>query len=1149
MINFDDIINGSGVLKGLNKLEQATIKYGDVAVAQNKRAEESLASLATKITEYRGQVAGLNNTQKGARTQVDGMKDGVDKLLKSYQNYQELLKRNQQQLDLNTASIKAIKGRLADLRVEYESLDRKEAQSVARRKEIAKETRATAVILNTLTKAIQEDTRATEAAENSYRALDLQTQKLRADLKGMKDAFDPLTGEINKHNRAAVEMQQQIMRNDRALKQADESMGLHGRSVGDYGNALHSLSTGGLQGVLGAVEDIGYGMVAGSANAEKYAARISVVAGGIAVAIAAISSFVETAEKMDRVDAMLKAVSRDSADFSRTQQFLLGLADKLGLEYSDLADTYKNLKAATKDTKLEGRETEKIYAAIATAGARLKLGNEAVEGSLRAVAKMVSSGNVQMDELRSELGEHLPGALRILGEALGISQTQLNKMVEQGEILAVDALPKLAEGYDKAYGLKQNEKIQSIAASTNRVTNETGLLVKTMNESKGIARFWATITSGAQAALRDIRLLVQDGAWGDLIALATPGGFALTANKRKDLRDKEDAVNEFSGLDAAARKKYLKDLEQAEADLIVAGETEKANKTRSIRRKLADIDRRAIVAERQESARQELIADKEAIEKNETDKTRFLKQSVKKRTAEIIALEKQLDADPQNEILAKKLDVYRKLDAEQKARDKEVADRLKTAKPDDDSAFEKLDKEIDKVSKKLEKQILTGGVNPKLADDLARLTKQAKEAREQLERIENGWFNKPVLSGKTVNPIFTSDLDRLGEKPLITGRRDKEGNLLTDAQIKAEEDKRLAAQTANLLKQGEILQEYGIKRYELEFDFSRTLTGLRNDQKAELLNLLQQQQEAEQAGNNKDLENLRRLFAQKKELYQQDAQDRREIAMKAVEIGSTLVNGLFDIEQQRNQNALVDLQKRKDYELSLVGDNEASKSAIERKYADQSKQIQRDQDLAARNQALFNIAINTAVEVSKSLSKPGLAVAIALLGAVQAGIVLSRPLPQYAEGKNVDDNYAGPAVVGEAGREIWMHNGQAQLVNQASVVNVGRNDVIYPNHITEKLLRGEYMEGSAIMNRNQRQRQSTDSMAYNRETYQSGLIARAMGWGGPSAKAIGKAVGDEIANHPKYALSWDKNGFNVYQHDAATRRQTQRNKHQIGKRS
>ncbi|MFD2936310.1 tape measure protein [Spirosoma flavum] len=1116
---FEDLVNYKSIAAGIAKLEAANAKFADAAVAQNERIGNSMQSLAADAAGLREQITSFSSRKGSSDSGLSGLKDDVKKLTKAEQDYQAVLSRNKTVVDLNTASIGAMKQRMADLRVEYDKIDRSGADAQARMKAIASETKQTATVLKSLTIVTKQAAQAVVVAEGSYKALDIQTQKLRSDLKGLAGAFNPLTGEINKHNRAAVEMQKRIETNDKALKTMDSTMGVNTRRVGSYKDAL---------------KDIG-GQLIG----------ITSIAGAVALAFEGIKSAVGIISDMERYDAGLKAVSRDSADFARSQQFLTGLADKLGYEYGDLVDSYKGLKAATKDTALEGRNTEKMFSAVATAGAKLQLSSETVTGTLLALTQMISKGHIQAEELRGQLGERLPGALRLMSEALGVSESKLNTMMEQGQLIATEVMPKFADSLDKAYGLKQGEKIDRLGASVNRLKNEMGYLLKAFNDNTGVTSIFSAIANGLSNSLGDIRRWLKDGS---VLELVTFFGSGSLTNRNQQRRDTEQATSAFSGMNPKQRKKQINDLKVEEKSLIEFGEVDKAKITRDLRQKLERENIKIELAEQKDSRRQLINADKDAIEKNEIDLARFQKQSVRKRTAEILALEKQLAADPKNEVLAKKIEVYSKLDADQKSKDKAVNDRLKQDKPNDDSTLETLNKQIEGIEKTLQSQAmqdLKAGrlvtLDPELVARVAKLKEQYESIKLIQEQIENGSYGKPITGADTPLKSITS----IGDE-----RTGKNGKTLNDEQVKVADAKRLAELTKNLDNQTGIMRDYDTKRRRLEYDFNNDMKGLPEQRKIDLFTVLYEIEDAERQGDKDEVQRLKDKYAQMSEADKDYLSKKKEIQEKYFEVGTTLINGLFEIEQQKNQNALQQVEKNKEYELSLVGDNAGAKAAIEQKYAAQSKQLQHQQDVAARNQALFNIAISTAQAAVKALPNVGLAVAIGILGAVQAGIVLAKPLPQYAEGKNVADNYEGPAEVGEAGRELLFRNGRASLIDRPSIVNVKRNDVILPNHLTERMLNDEMAwEANSLLHRSMNQRRAVEAMNQNRERYQVRMMSGAMGYGSPSAGAIGKAFGAEIAKHPAFSLSIDKEGFNIHQHDAHHKKLIQKNKHQLGRKN
>ncbi|CCH01974.1 phage tape measure protein [Fibrella aestuarina BUZ 2] len=250
-------------------------------------------------------------------------------------------------------------------------------------------------------------------------------------------------------------------------------------------------------------------------------------------AVTALKGALNIADEMNRLDAGLKAVSTSSADFARMQSFLRGLSDQLGISYSALADGYKGLKASTNGTNLQGAETERIFRSVVNAGAALKLSNEEVKGSLRALTQMMSTGTVQSDELKSELASHLPNAFGLAAKAMGVTTSELSKLLERGEVLASDMLPKLATQLEKTYGKNATDNVNNLTGATTRLTNQSRELIQSFDNASGASTFFASIVNGAADSLRGIRQLVEDKSW------------AVLANQL--LRLKDNPVSLFVG--------------------------------------------------------------------------------------------------------------------------------------------------------------------------------------------------------------------------------------------------------------------------------------------------------------------------------------------------------------------------------------------------------------------------------------------------------------------------------------------------------------------------------------------------------------------------------------------------------------------------
>jgi tape measure domain-containing protein len=146
-------------------------------------------------------------------------------------------------------------------------------------------------------------------------------------------------------------------------------------------------------------------------------------------------------------------------------------AKDLGLELTSLERAFMKLSAATKGTTMEGQKTRDIFKAVNAAGAALRLEPERMGMVFLAIEQMISKGKISTEELRRQLGEHIPGAFRDMAQAIGVTTAQLDEMLRKGKIMSEDAVPKLAALWMEKYGTAAVDASDKAQAATNRLTN------------------------------------------------------------------------------------------------------------------------------------------------------------------------------------------------------------------------------------------------------------------------------------------------------------------------------------------------------------------------------------------------------------------------------------------------------------------------------------------------------------------------------------------------------------------------------------------------------------------------------------------------------------------------------------------------------
>jgi hypothetical protein len=130
----------------------------------------------------------------------------------------------------------------------------------------------------------------------------------------------------------------------------------------------------------------------------------------------------------------------------------------------------------------------------------------------------------------------------------------------------------------------------------------------------------------------------------------------------------------------------------------------------------------------------------------------------------------------------------------------------------------------------------------------------------------------------------------------------------------------------------------------------------------------------------------------------------RAIRQASFELATEIANGLFELASQKRQAELDDINLKRDAELKRVGDDAQAKAFINAKFDRQEAAIKTKQAQADKQQAIFNVLINTASAVMKQLSVTPLpagaflVAAIAAIGAIQAGVIASKPIPKFKDG-------------------------------------------------------------------------------------------------------------------------------------------------------
>jgi len=192
---------------------------------------------------------------------------------------------------------------------------------------------------------------------------------------------------------------------------------------------------------------------------------------GLQAAVGLVNRSFQESLKLDATSNALKTVFKSSLIAESQMGRLADMANTLGLDFVTLADSYKYFAGAAITSGASLEQTNQIFDSVARASAVLRLSADDTQGALRALGQMMSKGTVNAEELKGQLGDRLPGALAIMALATGNTTAKLMKLMETGQLMAADVLPKFATQLDKSIGGDAANGIDSTTASLNRLKN------------------------------------------------------------------------------------------------------------------------------------------------------------------------------------------------------------------------------------------------------------------------------------------------------------------------------------------------------------------------------------------------------------------------------------------------------------------------------------------------------------------------------------------------------------------------------------------------------------------------------------------------------------------------------------------------------
>ncbi len=352
---------------------------------------------------------------------------------------------------------------------------------------------------------------ATQAATQTRAATDSAAANIRA-LGQQLGVISPTARQVGADIAASLSVKNVSTDQITRLKQAINDLDPTAKKVGsdvELALRLRNLSTAQIDNIKKSLGDLEPEATKAGAGVEK-----GLTLGGLVRSVAAIvtvrqalKELTDNAVELQQITNQLNFATGGVTQGAAAFAFLRDTANSLGLSLEASAKGFAQLTTATKGTQLEGQATRDLFLGVSQAAATMGLSVSDTEGVFNALTQIASKGTVQMEELRGQLGDRLPGVLKIAADSLGVTVQQLNNMVGQG-IDATQFLKAFGPELQKAFSGQAAENAKTLGGQLAILKNQFFDLLSAINQS-GTGLGLTTIVHDIGEALGQISQLFR----------------------------------------------------------------------------------------------------------------------------------------------------------------------------------------------------------------------------------------------------------------------------------------------------------------------------------------------------------------------------------------------------------------------------------------------------------------------------------------------------------------------------------------------------------------------------------------------------------------------------------------------------------------
>lgn len=193
--------------------------------------------------------------------------------------------------------------------------------------------------------------------------------------------------------------------------------------------------------------------------------------------------------------AAMYITTKSSEKSRQAFDFVARAARAYGVELETLSKSYAKFRASA-SAVLPTAAIDRLFLSVSAVASVLHMAPQSVDRMFTAFTQMASKGQIYSEELKQQLGEHLPGAVALAAQAMGVSVRQLMEDMKKGKVDIVKFFSNMPDVIMEKFGKAAEISALSIQSQINNLKSTIYRNFVELNNSGaalGLAKFIQSI--------------------------------------------------------------------------------------------------------------------------------------------------------------------------------------------------------------------------------------------------------------------------------------------------------------------------------------------------------------------------------------------------------------------------------------------------------------------------------------------------------------------------------------------------------------------------------------------------------------------------------------------------------------------------------